>query len=44
LVIPEKMLLPLTKNGKYGRLDSALGLWFYDRLAVVPKIDRRKML
>jgi len=44
LVIPEKMLLPLTKNGKYGRLDSALGLWFYDRLAVVPKADRRKML
>lgn len=44
LVIPEKMLLPLTKNGKYGKLDSALGLWFYDRLAVVPKNDRRKML
>lgn len=44
LVIPEKMLLPLTKNGKYGKLDSALGLWFYDRLAVVPTNDRRKML
>lgn len=44
LVIPEKMLLPLKKNGKYGKLDSALGLWFYDRLAVVPKNDRRKML
>lgn len=44
MVIPEKMLLPLTKDGKYGRIDSALGLWFYDRLAVVPKNDRRKML
>ncbi|MEA1877320.1 MAG: glycerol-3-phosphate dehydrogenase/oxidase [Bacteroidota bacterium] len=44
LVIPEKMLLPLTKKGKYGKLDSALGLWFYDQLAVVPKADRRKML
>lgn len=44
LALPERMLLPLTRGGKYGRLDSSFGLWFYDRLAAVPARYRRKML
>ena len=44
LAVPEKMLLPLTRKGKYGRLDSTFGLWFYDLLAAVPYNYRKKML
>ena len=44
LVIPEKMLMPLIKDGTYGRLSSSFGLEVYDILANVRKQDRRHML
>lgn len=44
LVVPEKMLLPLVKNGNYGKFATSLGLWVYDLLAGVKKEERRKML
>ena len=44
LVIPEKMLLPLTKDGNYGALMTSIGLKVYDVLANVEGEDRRKML
>ncbi len=44
LVVPEKMLLPLYKDGTYGKLASRLGLWLYDRLAGVAKEERRAIL
>jgi glycerol-3-phosphate dehydrogenase len=44
IVIPEKMLLPLVKNGTYGKLATSIGLWIYDRLAGVVKEERRIML
>ncbi len=44
LVIPEKMLLPLIKNGTYGKIMTSIGLRVYDLLANVTGADRRKML
>lgn len=44
LVNPEKMLLPLIKNGTYGKMATALGLSVYDFLAGVKGNDKRKML
>ena len=44
LVIPEKILLPLTGNGTYGKRSTSIGLWLYDFLAGVKKEERRKML
>ena len=44
LVHPEKMLLPIVKNGNYGRLLSSFGLWVYDLLAGVKGKDKRRML
>ncbi|WP_271856157.1 glycerol-3-phosphate dehydrogenase/oxidase [Patiriisocius marinus] len=44
LVIPEKMLLPLTKDGVYGAFLTSIGLKVYDILANVEGDDRRKML
>jgi len=44
LVIPEKMLLPLTEGGNYGALMTSIGLKVYDVLANVEGEDRRKML
>jgi len=44
LVIPEKMLLPLTEGGTYGKLMTSIGLKVYDLLASVEGDDRRKML
>jgi len=44
LVIPEKMLLPLIKNGSYGKIMTSIGLKVYDILAKVKGDDRRKML
>ncbi len=44
LVIPEKMLLPLIKNGSYGKFMTSIGLKVYDILAKVKGDDRRKML
>ena len=44
LVRAEKMLLPLVKNGAYGKWVTSLGLWTYDRLAGVSSEDQRIML
>ncbi len=44
LVTAEKMLLPLTDGGMYGRWATSLGLYVYDFLADVAEIDRRRML
>jgi glycerol-3-phosphate dehydrogenase len=44
LVHPEKMLLPLVKNGTFGKFSTSLGLFVYDMLANVKGDDRRKML
>ena len=44
VVIPEKMLLPIIKNGSLGKAPASLALWVYDYLAGVKKEERRKML
>ena len=44
LVLPEKMLLPLTEGGTYGKLAANFGLMVYDVLAGVERKDQRKML
>ena len=44
LVIPEKMLLPLIKDGTYGKFMTSIGLKVYDFLADVKEDDRRRML
>lgn len=44
VVIPEKMLLPLVKNGTFGKFTTSIGLWLYDRLAGVIRKERRVML
>ena len=44
VVIPEKMLLPIVKNGSLGKGPTSLALWVYDYLAGVKKDELRKML
>lgn len=44
LVRSEKMLLPLIKDGTYGKILTSLGLMVYDVLAGVEKAEQRKML
>ncbi len=44
LVVPEKMLLPLREGRGFGSLLTSFGLWLYDWLAGVKKVDRRRML
>lgn len=44
LVTSEKMLLPLTKEGSFGKIVTSIGLMVYDVLAGVETIDQRKML
>ncbi|MEL6123958.1 MAG: glycerol-3-phosphate dehydrogenase/oxidase [Bacteroidota bacterium] len=44
LCLPEKMLLPLTEDGTFGKYSTSLGLWVYDKLANVEGDDRRVML
>ena len=44
LVIPEKMVLPLIKDGTYGSWLTSIGLKIYDILASVEGDDKRKML
>lgn len=44
LVVPEKMLLPIIKNGNYTKLAASIGLFVYDFLIRVKKEDRRKIL
>ncbi|MFY0607837.1 MAG: glycerol-3-phosphate dehydrogenase/oxidase [Cyclobacteriaceae bacterium] len=44
LVKAEKMLLPLIKDGTYGKILTSFGLMIYDVLAGVEKVDQRKIL
>lgn len=44
LCLPEKMLLPLTEDGTFGKFSTSIGLWFYDFLAKVEDDDKRVML
>jgi glycerol-3-phosphate dehydrogenase len=44
LVKSEKMLLPLVKDGTFGKVLTSVGLMVYDVLAGVEKVDQRKML
>ncbi len=44
LVLPEKMLLPLTEDGTFGKIGTSIGLKVYDMLADVKGDDRRVML
>ena len=44
LVTSEKMLLPLIKDGTFGRFMTSLGLMVYDVLAGVESADQRVML
>ena len=44
LVIPEKMVLPLVRNGTYSSWLTSIGLKIYDILASVEGDDKRKML
>jgi len=44
LVIPEKMLLPLIKNGTFGKWATTIGLFTYDLLAGVSGKDKFRML
>lgn len=44
LVVPEKMLLPITKNGSLSKLGTSVGLYIYDFLAGVSSSERRRML
>ncbi len=41
---PEKMLLPIFKDGTFGKLSTSVGLSVYERLADVKKDERRHML
>lgn len=43
LVIPEKMVLPIVKNGTYGTFSTSIGLFVYDWMAGVAKAERRVM-
>lgn len=44
LVVPEKMLLPIIKEGTYGSWLTSIGLKIYDVLASVEGDDKRRML
>lgn len=44
IVIAEKMLLPILKNGSLNNFFTNLALWVYDFLAGVEKAEMRKML
>ena len=44
LVTSEKMLLPITEDGTYGKIGTSVGLKVYDFLADVEGDDRRRML
>ena len=42
LVVAEKMLLPIIKNGSLNKYFTNIALWVYDFLAGVEKGERRK--
>jgi glycerol-3-phosphate dehydrogenase len=41
---PERMLLPIYRDGTFGRISTGMGLSLYDYLAGVKKSERKKML
>ncbi|MGP3561818.1 glycerol-3-phosphate dehydrogenase/oxidase [Geobacillus sp. BK01] len=41
---PEWMLLPIYRDGTFGKWSTSVGLWLYDRLAGVKRSERRTML
>lgn len=44
LVIPEKMLLPITDGGSFGKTSASFGIYTYDWLAGVKRSERRSVL
>jgi glycerol-3-phosphate dehydrogenase len=44
LVIPEKMLLPIPKDGSFGKTSASFGIYTYDWLAGVKRSERRNVL
>lgn len=44
LVIPEKMLLPITDGGSFGKTSASVGIYTYDWLAGVKRSERRNVL
>ena len=44
LVIPEKMLLPITNGGSFGKASASVGIYTYDWLAGVKRSERRSVL
>ncbi|MCF8464857.1 MAG: glycerol-3-phosphate dehydrogenase/oxidase [Flavobacteriales bacterium] len=44
LVIPEKMLLPITDGGSFGKASASVGIYTYDWLAGVKRSERRTVL
>lgn len=44
LVIPEKMLLPITDGGSFGKTSASIGIYTYDWLAGVKRSERRSVL
>ena len=44
LVIPEKMLLPITVGGSFGKASASVGIYTYDWLAGVNRSERRTVL
>src|SRR6476661_6508491 len=44
LVKPELLLLPITKNGSFGKFTARLGMWLYEFLAGIKKEERHRFL
>ena len=44
LTKPERMLLPIVKNGSLGKFSAQVGMWFYEWLAGVKKSELHKVL
>ena len=44
LVKPEPLLLPITRDGSFGKLTARLGMWFYELLAGIKKEERHRFL
>ncbi len=44
LVVPEKMLLPITSDGSFGKTSASVGIYTYDWLAGVKRSERRVVL
>jgi glycerol-3-phosphate dehydrogenase len=44
LTRPDLMLLPITKNGSFGKFTTQLGMWVYEFLAGVKREERHRVL